>query len=189
MSHKPLSHPARPQPLLALGLAALALLLGLGSPAAEAQTQWKWRDASGKVLYSDLPPPANVPEKDILQRPPGKRAPVLVRPIAEAAPPATSPASAPAPKSASAPSRAEQERQTRARQEQEQQARKQKDEERRVAEQRAENCKRATSHLRMLEDGMRISRRNEAGETEFLDERQRAEEAQRTRAIISSDCR
>ncbi|MFN5047273.1 DUF4124 domain-containing protein [Roseateles sp.] len=185
-------HPHRKPLSLALlpsGLCALMLLLTMHSLPANAQTQWKWRDASGKVLYSDLPPPAGIPDKDILQRPPGQRVPVVVRPITPAAAtPAAAPASV-APKASAAPSRAEQERQNRARQEQEQQARKQKEEERRLAEQRAENCKRATSHLRMIEDGMRISRRNEAGETEFLDERQRAEEAQRTRAIISSDCR
>lgn len=168
--------------LLPLGLGALMLLA-----AGPALAQWKWRDAAGKVQYSDLPPPAGVPEKDILLRPPGQRQPVVIRPFGQEA---AAPAAAPVPASqASAPSRADQERQAKAKQEQEQQARKQKEEERRVAEQRAENCKRASSHLRMLEDGVRISRRNEAGETEYLDERQRAEETQRTRAVISSDCR
>lgn len=178
-------HPHRKplfQALMPLGLSALLLLM-----AGPALAQWKWRDAAGKVQYSDLPPPAGVAEKDILQRPPGQRQPVIIRPIGQEA---AAPAAAPAPASqASAPSRADLERQAKAKQEQEQQARKQKEEERRVAEQRAENCKRASSHLRMLEDGVRISRRNEAGETEYLDERQRAEEMQRTRAVISSDCR
>ena len=40
----------------------------------------------------------------------------------------------------------------------------------------------------MLQDGMRISRRNAQGENVILDDRQRSEEIQRTRAIVASDC-
>jgi Domain of unknown function (DUF4124) len=161
-----------------------ALLL---SAAGGAFAQWKWRDASGKTQYSDIPPPAGIPEKDILQRPPGQRAPVVVRSL-DAAAPASAPR-APAPAASAAPSKAEQEQQAKQKAEQEQLAKKQKEEERKVAEQRADNCKRATSSLRALEEGVRIARRNEAGETVFLDDRQRAEEIQRTRSIIGSDCR
>ena len=31
--------------------------------------QWKWRDAGGRIQYSDRPPFASVPDRDILQRP------------------------------------------------------------------------------------------------------------------------
>lgn len=169
-----------PSPLLLRGLLA-ALLLGA---AGSALAQWKWRDGSGKIQYSDIPPPAGVPEKDILQRPPGARVPIVVRSLDAASAP-TAPASA----APAGPSKAELEQQAKQKQEQEQQARKQKDEDKRLAEQRADNCKRAASSLRALEDGVRISRRNEAGETVFLDEKQRAEEMQRTRAIMASECK
>jgi hypothetical protein len=159
-----------------------ALLL---SAAGGAFAQWKWRDASGKTQYSDIPPPAGIPEKDILQRPPGQRGHVVVRSLDAAASAPRQPASA----ASAGPSKAEQEQQAKQKAEQEQLAKKQKDEERKLAEQRADNCKRATSSLRSLEDGVRISRRNEAGETVFLDDKQRADEIQRTRAIVSSDCR
>ncbi len=160
-----------------------ALLLSL---AAGAQAQWKWRDTAGKVQYSDLPPPQGTPEKDILQRPPGQRQPIVVRPIGQ---PATAPAASAPAAAASAPSKAELEQQAKQKQEQEQQAKRQKDEEKRVAEQRADNCKRATANLRMLEEGIRVSRRTDAGETVYLDEKQRAEEVQRARALIASECR
>lgn len=158
------------------------LLLGI---AGSAMAQWKWRDATGKVLYSDLPPPAGIPEKDVLQRPPSQRQQVIVRSTdvpASAPRQAASPASAP-------PSKAELEQQAKQKAEQEQQLKRQKEEERKVAEQRAENCKRASNNLRALEEGIRISRRTDAGETVYLDEKQRAEEVARTRAIVSSDCR
>ena len=174
--------PRAPRPPLLLHALLAALLLGA---AGSALAQWKWRDAAGKIQYSDIPPPAGVPEKDILQRPPGARAPIVVRSLDAASAPAA-PASAAVP---AAPGRAEQDQQARQKQEQEALARKQKDEEKRLAEQRADNCRRATSSLRALEDGVRISRRNEAGETVFLDEKQRAEEMQRTRAIMASECR
>lgn len=169
-------------PLFRSTLAA-ALLLAL---AAGAQAQWKWRDAAGKVQYSDLPPPQGTPEKDILQRPPGQRQPIVVRPVGQPVAPV---ASAPASPAASAPSKAELEQQAKQKQEQEQLAKKQKDEEKRVAEQRADNCKRATANLRMLEEGTRVTRRNDAGETVYLDERQRTEEMQRARGLIASECR
>ncbi|WP_249937289.1 DUF4124 domain-containing protein [Roseateles sp. DAIF2] len=168
--------------MIRLAVAALMLCLATG-----AQAQWKWRDTAGKVQYSDLPPPQGTPEKDILQRPPGLKAPVVIRPFGQAA---SAPAPAPASTAASAaPSKAELEQQAKQKAEQEQQAKKQKDEEKRVAEQRADNCKRATAHLRMLEDGVRITQRNQAGETVFLDEKQRAEELQRTRGLVASECR
>ena len=78
-----LQHPHRKplfQALMPLGLSALLLLM-----AGPALAQWKWRDAAGKVQYSDLPPPAGVAEKDILQRPPGQRQPVVIRPIGQEA--------------------------------------------------------------------------------------------------------
>jgi len=172
-----------PRPSLLLRALLAALMLGA---AGTALAQWKWRDSGGKIQYSDLPPPPGVPEKDVLQRPPGARTPIVVRALdaAAAGSAPAAPASAPA-----APSKAELEQQARQKQEQEQLAKRQKDEEKRVAEQRADNCKRATSNLRALEDGLRITRRSEAGETVFLDEKQRAEEMQRARAVMSSDCR
>ena len=54
-----------------------ALLLCVALPA---QAQWKWKDANGKVQYSDLPPPAGTPEKDILQRPASATRLIVVAP-------------------------------------------------------------------------------------------------------------
>ena len=64
-----------------------------------------------------------------------------------------------------------------------------KAEEDKVAAQRAENCRRARSHMATLDSGIRLSRTNEKGEREILDDKQRADEINRTRQIISSDCR
>lgn len=157
----------------------LLLLLTLASGA---QAQWKWKDSTGNVQYSDRPPPPGTPEKDILQKPPQRYQPVVIRPYGASAPEA---ASAPA----SAASRPDAQAQARQRQQEQEQAAKQKDEERKQAAIRAENCKNARAQLQTLESGVRIKRNNEQGEPIVLDDKQRAEEAQRARTLIASECR
>jgi hypothetical protein len=160
-------------------------LIGLAL-AASAHAQWKWRDARGKVQYSDMPPPAGIPEKDILQRPAAANRPVIIVPAGQPA----SAASAAAPRAAaSAPTKAELEAAARQKQEQDRDAAKQKEEERRVAEQRRENCARAQASLRDLQSGIRITRTNEQGERVFMDEAQRQAEVERARQLITSECR
>jgi hypothetical protein len=166
--------------------AVLALLLIVALPLS-AHAQWKWRDAAGKVQYSDLPPPQGTPEQDILQRPPTARKPVVVRPVSgadSASVPASAAASAPR-----QPNRAELEAQAKRKQAEAEIAARRKEEERKIAEQRAENCRRATEHLNVLESGVRITKRNAAGETIFLDDQQRTQEIQYVRGIMASDCR
>ncbi|MFT7774221.1 DUF4124 domain-containing protein [Roseateles sp.] len=152
--------------------------------AGAAQAQWKWRDAKGNVQYSDMPPPAGTPEKDVLQRPSNARAVVIVSPPGAPA----SAASAPKP-AASAPTKAELEAAARQKKEQDGEAAKQKEEERRIAAQRRDNCARAQSNLRDLQSGTRLTRTNEKGERIFMDEAQMAGEIGRARDVITSECR
>lgn len=158
----------------------LLILLTLASGA---QAQWKWKDSSGNVQYSDRPPPPGTLEKDILQKPPQRYQPVVVRQYGASAP--VEAASAPA----SAASRPDPQAQARQRQQEQEQAAAKKEEERKQAAQRAENCKNAKSQLQMLESGVRVTRGNEKGEQVILDDKQRADETQRARTIIASECR
>jgi hypothetical protein len=144
-----------------------------------AQAQWKWRDQSGRVQYSDIPPPAGVAEKDILQRP------ASAMRLAPAAAPAASAASAPGLN----PARIEPELEAKRRKAEEEEAAKKKQADSQLAARRAENCAQAKSHLRTIEEGMRLVRTNNKGEREVLDDQARAEEAKRTRAVIASDCK
>jgi hypothetical protein len=166
----------RPLSIAALGLLMLALAL-------PAQAQWKWRDNAGKIQYSDLPPPNGTPEKDILQRPAGLKQFVVIQPVGAAAA-----ASAPA-LVASGPSKAELDQQAKQKQQDQDALAKQKEEERKLALQRRDNCTRAQGNLKLLQDGVRLTRANDKGESVPLDERQRAEEMQRTRSLMSSECR
>jgi len=161
--------------------ASLALLLAL--PAA---AQWRWRDANGRVTASDRPPPREIPDKDILQRP----AAAAARAVAPAAPPASAAASgavAAASGSASAPVDKELQARKKAA-EAEQQAKAKADEQRNAAI-RADNCARARSHLATLDSGQRLARINDKGEREVLDDEARAAEVRRAREVIASDCR
>jgi hypothetical protein len=161
---------------------ALLVLLCLAAAGA-AQAQWKWRDAKGNVQYSDMPPPAGTPDKDILQRP------YVTKPIIVVAPPGAPASAASAPKpAASAPTKAELEAAARQKQDQDAEAAKKKEEERRVAAQRRENCSRAQANLRDLQSGQRLTRTNEKGERVFMDEAQIAAEVNRARDIITSEC-
>jgi len=162
---------------IGLGLAALALW-ALSAPA---DAQWKWRDSRGQVHISDTPPPRDVPDKDVLQRPdPGVR---------RAPPPAPAAASAAAVPGAAAKPPVDAELEERKRKaDQEQLARKQADEKQRKKA-REENCNRAREQLATMDSGMRIARVRPDGEREYLTDAQRAAEAQRARDAIASDCR
>jgi len=146
-----------------------------------AQAQWKWRDKGGQIHLSDLPPPSDVQDKDVLQRPESAR--YKTPPAAAAAMAGASSASAPGkvavdPELEARMRRVEQERQAQ-----------QKREDERVAASKAENCTRARDYLRTLDSGVRISRTNDKGEREFLDDKQRTEEAQRARNVAAAECR
>jgi len=162
------------RPALA-ALTAAVLLACLASPA---MAQWKWRDKSGQITVSDLPPPRDVPEKDILQRPD----PTAVAPVRAAA--ASEGAS-----SAAARPPVDPQLEARRREAEQQQAAKAKAEADKLAEQRAQNCRNARSQLAALDSGQRIARINDKGEREIIDDKQRAEETRRARAVIASDCR
>jgi hypothetical protein len=159
------------------------LLCGLAWSQSQPNTvTWKWRDAGGRVVLSDMPPPASVPEKDILERPF-----TTARSRAATPPAPASAASAAAP--SGAVSRVDPELEARRNKAAEEQKAQQKAQDEKVAATKAENCNRARSHLTALSEGMRMTRVNEKGEREVLDDKQRAEEIQRTRAVIASDCR
>jgi hypothetical protein len=156
------------------------LLVGVWA-AGPAAAQWQWRSADGSITASDRPPPRDIPDKDILKRP---------RPETRRTPPPGAAASAPVAAPASAPTTAlEREVQARKRiADQEQVAKAKADEERQSAA-RTSNCRNARSALASLESGVRVTRTNEKGEREFLDDSARAEETRRARDTIAQDCR
>lgn len=170
--------------LLAVSIAALACAMPVAA-------QWAWRDAAGRMVYSDQPPPKSVPAKDVLRQPgmaaprSGTAADVQADVPAEAKAPAesTRPPARPA-----TPTVTEREIESRRRQQQlAETEKKAADEEARKA-QVAENCERMRGYLRALEGGFRVARVNAAGQQEILDEAARTAERERTRAQIEQHC-
>lgn len=162
--------------LASLSLAAL-VLLALSAPA---DAQWKWRDSRGQIHISDIPPPRDIPDKDVLQRP----EPVARKP-APPPPPAAGASAAAAPGKAPVDPELEQ-RKRKAEQEQEA---KTKADQQKAAAIRKDNCQRARDQLATLDSGQRIARIKADGEREILDDDARAKETRRAREAIASECR
>jgi hypothetical protein len=157
----------------------LALSLSLSAAA-----QWQWIDKTGRKVFSDQPPPADIPDKNILKQPSGKRAMVL----APAAPALA--ASAPAQPGASAPRLTGKDPQLEAKKkqaEQEEAAKKQAEQEKMNAE-RAQNCERAKVNISTLQSGRRIAQNNAQGEREFMADDKKEAEIRRNQEIIDRDC-
>ncbi len=163
------------------GAAALLVLVAL-----PAEAQWKWKDKSGHIQYSDLPPPNGTPEQDILARPTAQKR--------NAASPSQSASAASAPPASAAsnplaPRTVEPELDAKRKKAESEQAAKNKVEDDRVAALKADNCARARSQLRTLDSGIRVTRTNDKGEREFLDDKQRADETKHAKDAITADCK
>ncbi|MFN7695762.1 MAG: DUF4124 domain-containing protein [Burkholderiales bacterium] len=162
----------------------LLLLISLCLPlVASAQTQWSWRDAQGRVQFSDRPPPAGTPDKDILSRPASANARVQVVPVNQ---PVAAPASAPARPASSAVERSA--ANDKARKQREEEA-KMKEQMQRQAELRAENCKSARQSIAVMQSGERVARMNEKGERVFMDDAERLEGLRRAQQVAASECK
>jgi hypothetical protein len=169
----------------------LALLV---CTASLAQAQWKWRDAQGHVQYSDRAPPASVPDKDVLQRPPGQRSPLVLLPMGTANPAVTSPQAASS-TAASASDAASQPGGRRKLADADEAKRRADEAQQRVRNEEAqnkmhtENCQAAREQIKLIQDGVRLARVNAQGEREILDDSARNRELERARAAQTSECR
>lgn len=145
--------------------AIAGLCLALVAALAWSGEVYTWRDASGKVHYSDTPPPGVDSKK--------------MRSGAQVAP------------SPSAPSRrvAEQEMEFRKRQSESEKSRAKAEKEKSDTDEARSNCERARVQLQALESGQRMSRVNESGENIPIDDEMRAQEIEQTRKSVQSWCK
>lgn len=165
----------RPWPGLVVGVLVAASSVG-------ASAQWKWRDAVGQLHASDLPPPHEVPEKDILQRPTPPRSALASTAAASAASAAAAPTKSPLEIEVEA-------RRARALQEAAAEKARRQSAEAQASLMRADNCERARQQLAALDSGQRLARFNAKGEREVIDDKTRADEVARARNVIASDCK
>ena len=167
-----------------LCVAALALALAAGTYAGVAAGQWAWKDDNGRLVYSNLPPPPSVKPAQIVRQPgPGA---VLALPAAadgDAAKPAAAPRASNAPKTI-----AERDADFSKRQQERADGERKAQEEQQKAAQKAADCERSRGYLRALQDGVRITRTDAAGNQEYLDDAQRAGEIDRMRKSVAQLC-
>ena len=149
---------------------ALALCcVGTGT-LVHAQTGWQWLDGSGRKVFSDLPPPSSVPDRNI-----------LLRPSADApASPALAPPLEPAPKPGSPPALMPED----AAMIKALEAIKKRDD-----QIRRDNCRNARSRLATLNSGLILYTVNERGEPVVMDEAMRAAEIRRMQSAEQEHCR
>jgi type IV secretory pathway VirB10-like protein len=166
--------PSRSSTLRAL-MAAAGLALALPVAA-----QWAWKDDSGRMVYSDRPPPAAIKPSQVVRQPARDTLAMPDAPDA-AARPAAAPTKAP-------PTLAEREMEFRKRQTERAEAEKKAADEQAMAARKAQDCERARGYLKALEDGLRITRTNAQGEREYLDDAQRDGEMKRAREVIGQSC-
>jgi hypothetical protein len=160
---------------------AIALLtLGFSSGAF---AQYVWLDEKGVKQYSDMPPPASVPQKRILKAP-GLSSHAATSTPAESA--ATAPPGEDAAKDKTPLTTAEKNADfNKRRTEQAEKEKKSAEEAQRVAE-NAKRCEQARSYQRALQSGTRIARTDNNGERSFLDDEQRASEAREAQRILDA---
>lgn len=166
------------------------LMMACASPLLAA-AQWQWIDPAGRRVFSDQPPPPEIPDRNVLKQP-APRSPALV--FTPAPGPTVSAPARPAPPPAAAAGTAsapgvDKELEARRRQAEAAETAKRKAEEERIARARVDNCARARSGKATIDSGQRLARTNEKGEREFLDDAARAAESRRLDEIIASDCK
>lgn len=160
-----------------------AMLLGaLWAVSTVALAQWQWVDKDGRKVFSDRPPPADIPEKSILKQPPGAVAKTLPPQPAAVA---SAPTVAPAPKISGKDKELEEKK----KQAEQAEAAKAKAEEDKFQQTRAENCRRAQQAKAGFDSGARIARTNSKGEREILDDETRASESKRLEEVIQKECK
>ncbi len=138
-----------------------------------AWAQWQWVDAQGQKVFSDRAPSADVPEKNILQRPKTVQPQDAPKNAAAAATPANS-----APPTANAVVDKNKAAML--------------DLNTQLAEQnkasRARNCTEARRQLGILKSGVRIAKINDKGDREFLDDAAIAAEIKQFQRTADSEC-
>jgi len=162
---------------------------------ASATAQYMWLDASGRKVFSDQPPPANIPAKRILQQP-GKAAAaqttdVSEKPSAESGADEAKSATSPKTTTPAAKPEASKDKDLEAAKKklEDEAAVKKKAEQEKVDAAKADNCKRAKSAKATFDSGVRLGHTNAKGERGIMDEATRVVETKRLEGIIASDCK
>jgi hypothetical protein len=161
----------------------LVVLLGalLAQTLPSAHAQWKWRDESGRVHYSDQPPPKSVPPAEVrqlgLSKDPAVVGPAGVAPVGSKSP---------------EPGKATtwQDRALELRKREAAREAKAREEESRKEQLAAQSrlCEALRGEERSLESGLRIARVNREGEPVVLDDEERGARLKAVQHDLKAHC-
>lgn len=166
------------------------LMTTLATVCFAASAQWQWTDNDGRKVFSDRPPPAEIPDKNVLKRPGARVLPATPKATSAENPgdAASGAVAAKLPASAGKPSALDKELEAKKKQTADAERAKVMAEEERLARARAENCARAKQAKAAYDSGVRLGRINAAGEREILDDAARAEDVRRLQGVMERDC-
>lgn len=153
--------------------------------ATSALAQWQWVDKDGRKVFSDRPPPSEILDKNILKRPSVRTVPIQSPSATDE--PSLTPA-AKKPSDSPQLSGIDKELLAKKKQADDAEAAKKKAEEEKLTKARADNCVRAKQAKATFDSGVRVSRINEKGDREIMDDAARASEVKRIQGIVESDC-
>ncbi|MBX3652792.1 MAG: DUF4124 domain-containing protein [Ramlibacter sp.] len=142
-----------------------------------ASAQWIWIDKDGKKVFSDRPPPAEIPAKSVLKQPDAKSARQAID-EGKAQPVAAAPKMSGKDKDLM-----EKKKKLEAAE-----AEKKAAEDEKIAKAKADNCARATQAKVTYESGVRVAKTNEKGERIILDDSAKDAEIVRIKEIIAQNC-
>lgn len=161
-----------------------------------AMAQYMWLDAAGRKVFSDQPPPTNIPAKRVLKQP-SKATVSMPEASADEKPAAT--ADADGAKTTAKAKPVDADAQKNASKDKDLEAAKKKIDDEAAAKKKAEddvrnaakadNCVRAKQAKATLDSGVRLSHTNAKGERGFMDDATRMVEAKRIEGIMAADCK
>jgi hypothetical protein len=166
--------------------ASLAILVTVGFSGA-AHAQYIWLNDKGVKQFSDMPPPASVPNNRILKQPgPAlpNRSTTPEIPSADSSQPAAGIAGA---KDKGPMTTAEKNADFQKRKMEQAENDKKAAEKAQLAVDKAKNCEQARAYNKALQDGGRLARTDKNGEKSYLSDDQRAQEVKDTKRILN-DC-
>ncbi|MBS4017975.1 MAG: DUF4124 domain-containing protein [Dechloromonas sp.] len=161
-------------------IVALALASSVSLMTAQAQT-YQWKDANGKTVISDTPPPASVRDTRSL----GVRQPNAVTGTTE--PEKIGNGEAPA--KAAPQTAAEQDVEFRKRQQEAREKAEKAEKEAAALKEKRDTCERARNNYRMLQSDTPVSQAAKDGSVSVMSPTQRRQELERTRRIMQDACK
>jgi hypothetical protein len=164
-------------------LKQFALALAAFGIANAAFGQYVWINEKGIKQYSDMPPPASVPQSRILKEPGrasrANQSAIVSSDTSEAKSDATAPDNVPH-------TLAEKNADFQKRRAEQAQKEKKTAEDEKLAAAKAKNCEQTRSYQRSLDSGERIARMDKNGEHSFLSDDERAREMQDTKRALEN---